>query len=75
MLAAQITRKNDSALGLAIASIPVPAYGVLVDWQGIAFDKPTSAMYLRFPERCGPVKRKKQAWDCDSPALFTGRKA
>lgn len=32
MLAAQITRKSDSVLGLATGSTPIPAYEVLVDW-------------------------------------------
>ena len=33
LLAAQITRKRDSVLGLATGSTPIPAYEVLVDWH------------------------------------------
>ena len=32
LLAAQMTRKSDSVLGLATGSTPIPAYEVLVDW-------------------------------------------
>lgn len=32
LLAAQITRKGDSVLGLATGSTPIPAYEILVEW-------------------------------------------
>ena len=32
LIAAQITRKGDSVLGLATGSTPIPAYGMLVSW-------------------------------------------
>ena len=32
LLAAQITRKGDSVLGLATGSTPIPAYEMLVQW-------------------------------------------
>lgn len=42
LLAAQITRKGDSVLGLATGSTPIPAYEMLVQWYGrgvIDFDR------------------------------------
>ena len=32
LIAAQITRKGDSVLGLATGSTPIPAYEMLVQW-------------------------------------------
>ena len=42
LIAAQITRKGDSVLGLATGSTPIPAYEMLVQWYGrgvIDFDR------------------------------------
>ena len=42
LLAAQITRKGDSVLGLATGSTPIPAYEMLAQWYGrgvIDFDR------------------------------------
>ena len=42
LMAAQITRKSDSVLGLATGSTPIPAYDMLVSWYHrgvIGFDK------------------------------------
>ena len=35
LIAAQITRKGDSVLGLATGSTPIPAYEMLVQWYDL----------------------------------------